>query len=126
MIPDSVFVIFIVSIVYVVAIMATTMRAHKVRLIHKEYFIGAAFMAVWMVALIFTRYTDPGNIQLLQIWDSVMYLGGAYSPVFALIIALTFIHSLDKFPKRYLWLFIVPTITNIMAWTCLLYTSRCV
>jgi PAS domain-containing protein len=57
------------------------------------------------------------NAQALWVCDSITYIGGAYAPMFSLLIALVFTKNLEKLPPKYLLLAVIPTITNIVAWT---------
>jgi two-component system sensor histidine kinase HupT/HoxJ len=49
--------------------------------------------------------------------DSLTYVGVANTPVLCLVIALAFVNNWEKLPKKCLWLFLIPLITNVMVWT---------
>jgi len=76
-----------------------------------------AVMIIWFIAIILLKFTDPTDIAMLRRWEALSYFGAAFAPVFSVYVALAFTAGVDKFPKQYLFLIIVPVITNIMVWT---------
>ena len=117
MIPDGLLVMFVIAIVVIISFVLASIRRGNFRLIHKLYFLVSMHLIVWLVALIGINFTNPDNTTALYVWDAIMYLGGSFAPVYSLLIALTFVKGLEKFPKRYYLFFVVPLYAVAMVWT---------
>ncbi|MDD6274340.1 MAG: histidine kinase N-terminal 7TM domain-containing protein [Clostridiaceae bacterium] len=109
--------VFIFSIIAICIFLFESIRTRRLMLIHRLYFISSLLFVTWLAALICMNYTIPDNTVLLRIWDSVIYLGCAFIPVLALLIAVTFVYGLEQLPKSCYLLLIVPTLVNLAAWT---------
>lgn len=117
MVPDLIFIIMAVYIITIAAFIFKSIKAERIHLVQKLYFIVAALLASWMLALTALSFTKTDNETMLYIWDSLMYIGCAVTPVFSVLIALALTNGWERLPKKYLTLFIVPLITNIVVWT---------
>lgn len=117
MISEVVVTIMIIALLAIISFIIWAARRGNVQLIHKLYFVVSGFISIWILGVIGVHFTDPGNIQMLSLLDSIMYLGCAFCPVMSLLIALTFTKGWDRLPKACYLLFIIPVITNIVAWT---------
>ena len=78
MISDVALTIFIIAIAAILSFIIVSLRRGNARLIHKLYFILAAGLMIWLAALIGIRLTDPNNMDMMFIWDSITYLGGPF------------------------------------------------
>lgn len=92
-------------------------KRKQLQLIHRLYLIFCQVVACWALTMIGIRFTDPSDVAMLYFWDSLSYVGVAYSPVIMLMITLTFVKGVEKIPKWWYSLLILPTITNIIVWT---------
>ncbi|NLF80030.1 MAG: PAS domain S-box protein, partial [Clostridia bacterium] len=110
-------IIFIVSIVAISLFIAWMARQGEIKLIHRAYFAVAAVTTIWILGIIAIKFTDPSNMTMLYVWDSMTYIGGASVQVFALYITLIFTKGLEKFPRKYFVLLIWPFLANIFVWT---------
>ncbi len=92
-------------------------KRKQLQLIHKLYLIFCQVVALWALAMLGIRFTNPSNTFMLYIWDSMSYIGVAFSPVIMLMITLTFVQGASKIPGWWYSFLILPTITNIIVWT---------
>ena len=117
MISDVALTIFIIAIAAILSFIIVSLRRGNARLIHKLYFILAAGLMIWLAALIGISLTDPNNMDMMFIWDSITYLGGPFGTAWMVLISLVFVKGLDHLPGRYLLFLIPPAIVNILVWT---------
>lgn len=117
MVPDLVLWIFIVCIGLLVIFMMKIRSSRDIRLLQKMYLVVSVLFISWLLALIAVKFTDPNNLDLLYVWDAIMYLGTGFLPPISLMMVLVFTRGLDKLPSMAFWLLVVPTISNIMVWT---------
>ena len=114
---DATFTIFCVIIVLLIAFFIIYLRRGKLHLIHRLYFCVCAAVMVWLLALIGMKFTPPEDTEMLYILDAVSYIGGPFTSMLSLLIAITFVNSYTKLPRRCLLLLAVPLLSNIMVWT---------
>ena len=109
--------VMVFGIIAEVLFVYTCIRKQEIRLLHKLFIVFAAVGTLWLLALIAMSSTNPNNITVLWVLDCVSYIGAAFAPVFALLIAAAYVNGFEKLPHKYYLLFIVPTMTDIVAWT---------
>lgn len=109
--------IMLLAIIAMALFLMRCVRRGNNKLIHKLYMLVTIVVIVWMIGVIAANFVDQSNAQALWVCDSITYIGGAYAPMFSLLIALVFTKNLEKLPRKYLLLAVIPTITNIVAWT---------
>jgi signal transduction histidine kinase len=107
----------LLAIIAMALFLMRCVRRGNNKLIHKLYMLVTIVVIVWMIGVIAANFVDQSNAQALWVCDSITYIGGAYAPMFSLLIALVFTKNLEKLPPKYLLLAVIPTITNIVAWT---------
>jgi signal transduction histidine kinase len=107
----------LLAIIAMALFLMRCVRRGNNKLIHKLYMLVTIVVIVWMIGVIAANFVDQSNAQALWVCDSITYIGGAYAPMFSLLIALVFTKNLEKLPQKYLLLAVIPTITNIVAWT---------
>lgn len=107
----------LLAIIAMALFLMRCVRRGNNKLIHKLYMLVTIVVIVWMIGVIAANFVDQSNAQALWVCDSITYIGGAYAPMFSLLIALVFTKNLEKLPRKYLLLAVIPTITNIVAWT---------
>ncbi len=119
MVSDAILTLFIISLVAITAFIVISVfkRKSSYKLIHKLFFIYASLISSWLIAIIGLRFVAPDDATGLYIADAFSNIGGAFTPVVSLYIAMTFVKGYEKLPRRYYLLLIVPLITNIMVWT---------
>ena len=117
MYSDFELVCLIMAVVCIAAFIIRNSLSTKIFLIHRLYITVGAVIIIWMLALIAMKFTDPADTTMLYVWDAVVYIGCAGAPVLGLLIVLTYAKSLEKLPRSYYLLFVVPLFINIMVWT---------
>ena len=117
MISDAVALIFIIILVALSFFCFWLLNAGKLVLLQKLYLAVAACYSVWLIALLMMKFTPSTDTVRLYILDSCTYLGVAFVPVLSLLIAMAFTRTWEKLPKKCLWLFAVPVLTNLVVWT---------
>ena len=117
MISDVALTIFIIAIGAILSFIIVSSRKGNVRIIHRLYFTLATGLIIWLLALVGIRCTDPDNMDMMFIWDSITYLGGPFGTAWMVLIALVFVKGLDHLPRRDLFCLIPPAIVNILVWT---------
>ncbi|MDD6677871.1 MAG: histidine kinase N-terminal 7TM domain-containing protein [Firmicutes bacterium] len=118
MISSTELFLLLVLIVFFVSFLVYSMASkRRMRLVQKLYDAFCAVILVWMLSLVGMRFTNPENQVGMYIWDSLTYIGVAFAPMFMLQIALAFVSGRERMPKRWMFLYIVPVITNLVVWT---------
>lgn len=107
----------LIAIVVMVSFLLRGVRKGGIKLIHSLYFLVTAVVIVWMLAVVAANFADPADAHTLWVYDALTYIGAAFAPAFCLLIALTLSKGLERLPPRYLALFILPVVTNIVVWT---------
>ena len=79
MISDWVATIFTVILVAIGLFIIWSVKMRHLPLIHKLYLGIAVSFGVWLAALLCMKYTDPANTAMLWVWDSLTYIGVAFS-----------------------------------------------
>ena len=117
MISDAATLIFMVVLCALVGF-SLWLFNHRRRFLLPRIYLGVSVSYfIWVVALLLMKYTPSGDLRDLFILDAITNLGASTMPVFCLLIALAFIHGWEKLPRKALWLFAVPLLTNIIVWT---------
>ena len=117
MFSDTIMVILCLCVVVIFAFIIRTVRNGKPHLIHKIYLTASVLLAIWMLSLIAMKLTDPANTIMLYVWDALVYLGCGTISTLCLLTVLVFTKGLERMPKSYYWLFVVPVIVNLAVWT---------
>ena len=117
MISDWVATIFTVILVAIGLFIIWSVKMRHLPLIHKLYLGIAVSFGVWLAALLCMKYTDPANTAMLWVWDSLTYIGVAFSPAFTLCIALVFTKGWERMRPLGWATLLVPFLTNLIVWT---------
>ncbi|MGI5970974.1 MAG: histidine kinase N-terminal 7TM domain-containing protein [Oscillospiraceae bacterium] len=118
MIPDTAASLLVILSAASIAFMVWCLFPKKVMLlIHKLYFALCASFVWWSIVLLFMKFSDPENDTLMYVLDALTQPSAAFAPIFMLMIAMTFVSGVEKMPRKWLLLFIIPVITNIVVWT---------
>ena len=88
----------------------TTFSNKPRKLMHRLYLALGWIYGFWAIIMVLMWATPPSRTDLLQILDSLGYLGIATSPLYLLIVY-TFTRPSEKLPRKWPFLFIVPIIT---------------
>lgn len=116
-ISDAATAIFTAALGAILLFVIWSLRNQKMGLIHKLYLAMAISYGFWAGALICLRFTPPDNASWQFIWDACTNIGGPFTPVLCLCIALTFVKGWEKLPRKAYLLFVIPVLTNIVVWT---------
>ena len=117
MISDSAAVVMVVALIALGAFAQWLLRYRSPLLLPKIYLAASLCYSVWAVALLVMKFTPAEDISAIMMLDSLTYIGVANTPVLCLVIALAFVNNWDKLPKKCMWLFVIPLLTNVMVWT---------
>ncbi len=111
-------VLFSAVLLVIAVFIGWSFRTHqKMILIRRLYLNVAILYAIWIIALLCMRFTDPDNIALLFVWDAITNSVGIFIPVLSLWITLTFAKNYQKLPKWGKLTFIVPIVSTLVVWT---------
>ncbi len=117
-ISNTMLIVFAVTIVLMVAFVLTLTRTRNIMLIHKCYFAAASLLIIWLLALIGIRYTNLQNTGMMIFWDAITTSCAALIPPFSLLFAICYTKEYEHhLPKRYLWVFAIPSLTILMVST---------
>ncbi len=117
MVSDFAIVIFFIIITVSIGFVFWSITRKELQFIHKLYLMFCMVVSIWALTMIGIRFSDPSNIKALVFWDSLSYLGVAYSPVLMLMITMAFVQGVSKMPRWWYWLLVMPTLTNLVVWT---------
>ena len=105
----------------VVAIIMFTMRMFggelQKKLLHKLFMWYGWAIVSWIIPVMLIGLLDSSNTALMFFLDCVMQPGGALCAPLYLCIAASFVNGYEKMPKWMAYIFIVPVITTLVAWT---------
>ena len=117
MISDFAALIFGVSLVLVLIFTVWILRHQKQhQLMHRLYLFMLWDFALWAVVMLAMWRTTSDQTKILQILDSLTYLGIAVPP-FYFMISYTFTRSATRFPKWGYLLFVVPVLSTFIGLT---------
>ncbi|MEA4893182.1 MAG: histidine kinase N-terminal 7TM domain-containing protein [Peptococcaceae bacterium] len=117
MLSEAQVIIIVITVIVILGFLIGSVRQKNLQLIHKLFFCVSGSLTIWLVCVLGLHITGAQNLKYAFYWDCVMYLGGGFLPVFSLLIALTFTRGLQKLPKSYYALLIIPVLTEVLAWT---------
>ncbi|HWQ57568.1 MAG TPA: histidine kinase N-terminal 7TM domain-containing protein [Clostridia bacterium] len=117
MVSDATVAIMFIAVLAMAVFLVRGLSKGNNKLIHKLYFLVTGTVIIWMLAVIAANFTDPSDEHTLWVFDSLTYVGVTCAPVFSLLISLAFTKGLEKLPGKYYVLFIIPVLTNLVAWT---------
>lgn len=111
-------IVFITTLVGIAAFFVWSNRSAKKReLLHRLLLWLALAYSSWVIPLLIMRVCDADNKSLMFFLDCLMQPGGALCSPIYLCIAVSFTEGYDKLKRWMKWLFILPAITIIVAWT---------
>ena len=116
-VPDVVMAIFGIIIVLMAVFAVHTARTRGHQMIQKVYIILAVIYIVWVAAVMLMQVFGLENQTALFILDAITNMCSGTIPVIGVLIALIYTRNLTRLPKRCLWFFAVPVLTDIMVWT---------
>lgn len=108
--------ILILSFICVVAITLAISKSKEKNKIHNYFIFFNITLMIHTVALIFQCLFKDSQIPLIY-FDYITYLGGAFSPIFLLFVALAYDKKNDVINKIKKYIFFVPIIFLIFLWT---------
>jgi signal transduction histidine kinase len=90
----------------------------KMRPIQKTYIACCVVFVIWAITMLGMKFTDPANTIMLYVWDSLSYVGVTLICPLLLLIAMVITGNSDKtIPAKWLLIFVLPLINNIVVWT---------
>lgn len=111
-------VIFIFSLLMIGVFLVWTFRNRGKRyLLHKLYMFLAITFASWVIPLMFIPFVDPSNEGMLFFLDFLTHPGGSYCSPLYFCIVVAFVEGYEKMRRWMKALFILPTITVLVAAT---------
>ena len=111
MISDFSAALFSITLLIILVFTIWTAFSSKPRkLMHRLYLALGWVYGLWAIIMVLMWATPPSRTELLQILDSLSYLGISTSPLYLLIVY-SFTHSSEKLPRKWFLLFIIPAAT---------------
>lgn len=92
-------------------------RAEKLHFLHRLYLTLGLCYAEWIIPLVLMHFVDEGNNDALFILDCFTSIGGLISCVLYLMIAIAFVKSMNRMPRWFWMLFIIPAISVVVTFT---------
>lgn len=125
MISDLSASIFGLSLILVAIFSIWSLYNNKHRyLLHRLYLYLVWDFAIWALVMLLMWLTPPSRTDLLQILDSLSYLGIAIAPLY-LMISIAFTRGVEKLPKWINLLYVEPALATVIgltnSWHHLLY-----
>ncbi len=111
---DFIFAIATMGIAAIFAIVC--IRRKQILLIHQLYFGTVLIMFVWLCLVAGLRFVHSPNGTTAYVIDSLTQIGGLTAPLI-LMISIVFIKGIERLPRRWLLLFAVPIVMNVLVWT---------
>ena len=87
------------------------------KLIHKLYMWYGWAIVSWIIPVMLIGLLDTSNTSVMFFLDCLMQPGGALCAPLFLCIAASFVNGYEKMPTWMHYIFIVPIVTTIVAWT---------
>ena len=110
--------IFIVALVLLAAFFTwSSLSSHKGNLLHRLFLLLAIAYASWLIPLVILYFVDSANSNAAFILDCLMQPGGALCAPVYMCIAVIFVKESEKLNKWLTAMFIIPTLTVLLAWT---------
>ena len=117
MISDFSAAVFAITLLIVLVFTIWTAFSNKPRkLMHRLYLALGWVYGFWALIMILMWIVPPNRTDLLQLLDSLSYLGIATSPLYLLIVYI-FTHPSEKLPRHWPYLFIIPVLSVIVCLT---------
>ena len=111
-------IVFVTTLVGIAAFYIWSSRSPKKReLLNRLLLWLALAYSSWVIPLLIMRVCDADNLSHMFILDCMMQPGGALCAPIYLCIAVSFTEGYDKLKSWMKWLFVLPVLTIIMAWT---------
>ena len=110
-----------IFIATIVAIVIFTMRLVggelQKKLLHKLFMWYGWAIVSWIIPVMLIGLLDSSNTSVMFFLDCLMQPGGALCAPLYLCIAASFVNGYEKMPKWMAYIFIIPVITILVAWT---------
>lgn len=116
MVSNLTAVIFIISLAAIVFYFGSSLKNQKQNLLNTLFMELVLLYSLWVLALLGMKFTKPDNTTRLMVLDCIT-TAGAHMAALYLTIAIAFVKSYDKLPKRCLLLFVVPCLTTLLCAT---------
>ena len=87
------------------------------KLLHKLYMWYGWAIVCWIVPVMLIGISDASNTSVMFFLDCLMQPGGALCAPLYLCISISFVNGYEKMTKWMKYIFIVPVITTLIAWT---------
>jgi two-component system sensor histidine kinase HupT/HoxJ len=117
MISDLDSLIFIMVLAALTVFSLWLLKNRRKFLLPRIYLAVSLSYSIWVIALLCMKYTPQEDTAGLFVLDAITNIGASTMPVLCLLIVLAFVKGWDKLPRKALWLFAVPLLTNIIIWT---------
>lgn len=118
MVSNASVVIFIIALLVLCVFFMWSIPTKKKRLLlHKLYMILAVAYSSWIIQLIILRFVPIERSTAIYLLDCLMQPGGALCTPLYLCIAVAFVTGKEALPSWLKWLFVLPVLTILVAWT---------
>ena len=110
-------ILLICSLALLTLFIIYNLKRKKKKLFNYLYVIFSAALFIWVGSLLGMKYTDPDNMVLLYVWDSLSNVASTLVPVIMLSISIVYTQNRVRLTKKFLLLLIIPVISIIVVWT---------
>ena len=118
MVSDFAMTVFVASLVVIVMFTMRMIGGElQKKLLHKLFMWYGWAIVCWILPVMLIGLFDSGNTSVMFFLDCLMQPGGALCAPLYLCIAVTFVNGYEKMPGWMKYVFIVPVVTTLVAWT---------
>lgn len=111
-------IILAVAMIVTVSFIITLKRGQQIMLIHKCYYVAAALLLIWIIAIMAMGfYTAVANDRTAATGCDNDYGGGVY-PRRSLVFSICYTREFNETMPRWIWcIFIIPALSTVMIYT---------
>ncbi len=111
-------IILAVAMIVTVSFIITLKRGQQIMLIHKCYYVAAALLLVWLIAIMAMGFIPPSQMTVLQLLDATTTMAGAFIPACSLVFSICYTREFnDTMPRWIGYIFIIPALSTVMIYT---------
>ena len=118
MVSDFAMTVFVASLIVIVMFTMRMIGGElQKKLLHKLFMWYGWAIVCWIVPVMLIGLFDGANTTVMFFLDCLMQPGGALCAPLYLCIAVSFVNGYEKMPGWMKYVFIVPVVTTLVAWT---------
>ncbi len=111
---DTSNILLILALILTIALFVYNLAQKNKKLLNYIYAVISSALFIWDIALLFmVFYTDEATLHILDSVTNVV----AFVPPLLLVSSIAYTRSMERLPKKIIFLFIIPVITTALVWT---------